>query len=67
MSIVVLLISCCMAGLYQYHAINLVIFTIESLDRDAHSGGEIVIEMRMKTWNTVYDVVCGARLRAKQR
>jgi len=42
----------------RYHRDNLVIFTIETLDHEngSESGPKIALEMRMKSWDTIYDV-----------
>ena len=55
-SAVILLFACGMACLYKRHKDNTVIFRVETLDREGATGGEIVVEMRMKTWNTMYEV-----------
>ena len=55
---IVLLISTILACCYYHHKSHLVVFTIETLDRDeGHGGGEIVVQMRMKSWNTIYEVL----------
>ena len=55
---IVLIVSCCLGCLYKYHKDNLVIFTVETLDKEGGAqGGQIVVQMRMKTWNTIFDVV----------
>eukprot|EP01043_Picozoa_sp_COSAG02_P032768 COSAG02_NODE_2204_length_9520_cov_6.974950_3_plen_1249_part_00 len=63
---IVLIISTFLACCYYHHKSNLVVFTIETLDRaDGANGGEIIVEMRMKTWNTIYDVL--AELERRER
>jgi hypothetical protein len=56
---ILLLIACIMLSLFKYHKGHLVVFTIETLDREDRDqrGGTIHLEMRMKDYNNMYEVV----------